>query len=322
LEIGVAPTRRHPNLAGSLAEEISVAKPGTGFETGLDLSTDEFTVEERERILRWYVETHGTGTLDLVKFAPFLIEHEPGSFKRYRRHVATIAQPLDGVGLPQAVVGLLFLHTYTAIANERGVLYEVIAAREWGATKREVMETIGFAFLEAAPRGINAAAELSDEYLREWVDDGRPTRIEWPAEWAADVKAFQSGIDVNTDDLAPAELDAIVAWHRKMHGSDGVNIRRLAKLHPSAFKTHRIRYERAASGSLPAQMFPLYTLHLATVKRRPAAMRSSLQMAKQLGVNRHHAVQTMWWGLLYGGETMLDDIMEITGDLWDPWEPA
>jgi hypothetical protein len=107
-----------------------------------------------------------------------------------------------------------------------------------------------------------------------------------------------------------------------MHGSDGMNLRRFAELHPSAFKTHRIRYERAISGSLPAQIFPLYTLHLATLKRRPAAMRSSLQMARQLGVDRHHAVQTLWWGLLYGGETMLEDAMEITGDLWDAWEPA
>jgi hypothetical protein len=45
-------------------------------------------------------------------------------------------------------------------------------------------------------------------------------------------------------------------------------------------------------------------------------------MARQLGVDRHHAVQTLWWGLLYGGETMLEDAMEITGDLWDAWEPA
>jgi hypothetical protein len=299
-----------------------MTKPDTGFETDLDLSTDEFSADEKERILRWYLETHGTGSLDLVKFAPFLIEHEPGSFKRYRRHVTAIAQARGGVGLPQAVVGLLFLHAYTAIANERGVLYEVIAAREWGATKREVMETLAFSFLEAAPRGINAAAEMSDDYLREWIDDGRPTRIEWPAGWAADPKVFQSGIDSTTDELTPAELEAIVEWHRRMHGSDGVNVRRLAELHPSAFKTHRLRYERAISGSLPAQIFPLYTLHLATLKRRPAAMRSSLQMAKQLGVDRHHAVQALWWGLLYGGETMLDDVMEITGDLWDKWEPA
>lgn len=294
---------------------------GTGFETGLDQTADDsLSPDERSGLIRWYLDSHGTGSLDLVKFAPFLIDHDPGSLKRYRRHVETIAEQADGVGLPQAVVALLFLHAYSVLGNERGILYQVVAARRWGATRREVVDTIGFAFLEGGPRGMNAAAELSDSYLRDWTDGGSPAGIKWPDNWSPDPGAFRSGIDYATDDLLPGELEAIESWQHRMCGSETAGFRLLAQLHGRAYKTHRIRYERAISSALPAQMFPLYTLHLATIQLRPRAIRSSLHLARRLGVARHHAVQTIWWGLLYGGETLREEIGEAAGDMLREWE--
>lgn len=291
------------------------------FETGLDWSSgDELSRAERDRLLEWYRHTHGIGTLDLVKFVPFLIEHDTGSLKRYRRHVAAIATPRDGVGLPQAAVGLLFLHLYCVIANERGVLYEVVASRAWGAGREDVMQTMAFAFLEAGPRGMNAVAELADGYLQEWAKDEGVDGITWPEGWGPDPAAFRSGLDPDSDEFTAEEVDTLAEWHRAMCGTGPEHVRFLAGLHPTAYKTHRIRYEAATGGDLPAQMFPLFALHLATVQGRIQAVRRSARMARNLGVRRHIAVQALWWGLLYGGTTMPEALAEEIADVFAGWD--
>jgi hypothetical protein len=49
---------------------------------GLDLTTDAFTAEEKERTLAWYSEVHDHGELDLAPFSRFMLEHDPVGFKR------------------------------------------------------------------------------------------------------------------------------------------------------------------------------------------------------------------------------------------------
>src|SRR5262249_35084791 len=75
----------------------------------------------------------------------------------------------------------------------------------------------------------------------------------------------------------------------------------LARLHPAAAETHALRVDAATDGFLPAQLFPLLTVHLAAACVRPRALCDAAGRAKMLGVTRHQLVQTAWWGLLYGG---------------------
>jgi hypothetical protein len=292
-----------------------------GFATGLDESFENsFDENEKRQLLSWYEQNYGLGDLDLVKFVPFLIEHSPRALKLFRRHVAAIAETRDGVGLPPVVVDLLFLHLYTVLGNERGIFYEIIGARGGGASKAQVLETISYAFLESGPSGANAVAELTDAYLRDWNDDDSiPSEVAWPEGWSPNPEAFRSGIDLDSNEFTHQELETLGLWHSQLEGREPRYVKALTTLHPAAYKTYRARYERSIGGVLPAQVFPLYTLHLAVVRSRQSAIRASLQVARRLGVRRHHVAQTMWWGFLYGEETALEEAMNAVEDLLEDW---
>jgi hypothetical protein len=262
----------------------------------IDLTTDTFTTEEKERTLRWYREYHDYGDLDLAPFARFMVEHDPTGFKRLRRHVIALDEPLDEPPLPLAAGVLMFVHTYLVLGMGKGALYEIVTMRELGATRAEIMETIALGALHGGPRGINAFAEVGDDYLREWhEDEGAVSRVEWPERWAPDVDRFRSGIDLSTDELLPGELELIRGWCRRMLGEVPAHVEFLAPAAPRAFKTQRARFETAVSGALPAQMIPLLALHLSAVRLWPQPLRRSLQLAKALGVTRGEAVSALFW---------------------------
>jgi hypothetical protein len=300
------------------------AKESSFMETGLDWTVeDRFTTEERDALLDWYSNVHGTGDLSLVAFAPFLIEHMPGAFKRTRRHVQATLEPQEGVTLP-VIAHLLFnIHSFAAIAFSQGVLYEIIAARHEGASKALVLDVLGYAYLSAGPRGMNAVAELSDDYLRGWPDSEPPPKsIEWPNGWSPDQSLFQAGIDYSTPGLSSEELLAVCRWHERMHGMVPRHVELFGHLHPQAFKLQRIRYETSIGNVMPAQLAPLMTLQLATLRLQPALMRQAMLQARALGVRRHHALQTVLAGLrqMMADMMVLEVAAEAVGDILMGWD--
>jgi len=211
---------------------------------GLDLTTDGFTAEEKERTLEWYRRVHDHGDLDLAPFSRFMLEHDPTGFKRLRRHLIALDEELDEPPLPMAVGILMFVHTYIVLGMGKGALYETIAMRELGATKAEILETVRLAALHGGPRGINPFAEVADDYLRGWTEDGE-RRFAWPDGWAPDPDWFRTGIDLDADTLLPGELELIRAWYGRTLGEVPSHVDLLAREAPAAFKTQRARFERA-----------------------------------------------------------------------------
>jgi hypothetical protein len=292
-------------------------------DTGLDWNVaDRFSPGEREALLDWYREAHGTGDLSLVKFAPFLIDHLPAEFKLSRRHLSSIPQPRHGVALPDAALILCYLHSYTATSYTEGILYQIISARHLGASKALVMDVLRYAYLSAGPRGMNAVADRSEEYLREWEDDEPPAKaIDWPPGWAPDPGAFRSGIDFATTDLTADEVLAISHWHQRMHGMVPRHVELLARLHPQAYKLQRMRYELSVGAVVPAQLVPLLTLHLATMRLQPMVMRQAAHQARVLGARRHHVVQALFSGLRQSIDPMITEAaIDAVGDELAGWE--
>ena len=288
---------------------------------GIDLSTDTFTDEEKARTLAWYREFHDHGELDLAPFARFMVEHDPTGFKRLRRHMIALDEELDEPPLPLAAGVLMFVHTYLVLGMGKGALYEIITMRELGASRAEIMETIALGALHGGPRGVNAFAEVADDYLHEWQEeDGTATRIAWPAHWAPDVARFRSGIDLTTDELLPGELDLVRDWYRRAYGEVPAQVDFLARVAPRAFKTQRARFETAVKGALPAQLVPLLTLHLSAIRLWPTPLRRSIQLAKALGVRRREVVSTLFWAGVYGADVVLETAFDAAGDILAGWE--
>jgi hypothetical protein len=72
-------------------------------------------------------------------------------------------------------------------------------------------------------------------------------------------------------------------------------------------------------GALPAQIIPLFTLHLATVRQSPVAVARSLRLARGLGVRRGEALCALLWAAVYGGEGTVEAALAAAGDVLEDW---
>lgn len=256
-----------------------------GFEIGLDRSAT-LSPEEAKRLEAWYSDLHGTGDLDLVPFVTFLMKHRPDILKHHR-FVAEAKNKAQHIGLLANVV--LFLHYYTVVANAKGILYEIIAARKAGGTKAEIVDTIVLAYVNGAgTNGLNAVGELSSRYLEEWTDAGRAAADPWPKGWGPHTAA------------RPAE--------------DSAYTRLLDEQRPTVLREWRA-LQAAAVTALPPQMEELCRLHLAIIRRDDAAIRRSALACPALGVTRDQFVDTICWAMSYSGDAGLravgDTLLEI-----------
>ena len=287
------------------------------LDVGLDYSTDTLSPEEKASVLAWYRDLHDHGDLDLSPFARFGVEHDPVGFKALKRHV----EALGRTALPVGPMVLLWVHTYAALGNGKGALYEIVAARALGASRAEVLETVHLAALVAGPLGMNPLGEIAHEYLLDWPEEDG-AGLEWPAGWAADVERFRSGIDLRADGLTGDELELLRAWNRRLYGEVPPSVEFAVRAHPDAYKTQQARLEKAVKGALPAQLIPLLSLHHAAIRLAPIPIRRSLQLARSLGVDRSHVESTLFWAAVYGGDVVFEAALDAGGDVLDAWRSA
>jgi hypothetical protein len=283
----------------------------------IDLSTADWSAEERAQVMAWYAGTHGPGDTSLVPFVPFMIEHNPAGFKRLRQHSVTFGR----TGSKPYTYAPVVLFTYAVIGHAKGCLYTIIATRQRGLAKRQVQELLAFAYVYGGPFAINAVAETAALYLSAWQDDGRPGTHEWPEGWSIDPTVFRSGLDFDTPGMTPDEVAALSAWHERMGGEVPPHVALWSELNPASLKTHRARYETGIGETLPAQIFPLCTLQLATIRAQPALVRRSLLQARALGVKRRDIVQTMEVAFVFGGELQMEAVLtEEVAALLRDWQ--
>jgi alkylhydroperoxidase/carboxymuconolactone decarboxylase family protein YurZ len=286
--------------------------------------TTELTAEDWDALVTHYNKTHGIGNLELVRFLPFMRELKPDSVKRYLLWSKTVPSGLGLVHpLPAVpVMALLMVHFYCVIRYHEGVLYEIIAARDGGASRSEVADVLSLAWLHAGPAGMNATARAADLYMRLWnpLDEGAST---WPAGWAVDAEAFRSGVDFSQQSeqeaISEAEIAAIRDWYVRVHGEVPAHVTFLAAHYPLALKAFRARYENATGGSLPKQMVAICQLHLAASLGSPDALHRSLRMAKHFGVRKDHVVQVLAMTQVYNGDFTLEMQLKGLDGLLDAW---
>ena len=292
-------------------------KPPT-FDTGLDRSST-LSKGESERLAAWYAEQHGTGDLSLVPFVTLLVEHRPDVMKHHR----FVAQSKhDSQHFGPIVTVLLFTHLYTIVANEEGILYEIIAARKAGATKAEVLDVIAFAYLHGGTNGLNAVGKLSDQYLRDWTSEGRELASSpWPAHWAPDPDAFRSGIE-QAPGFSASDLSKLEAWYRSVGSELPAYVRLLAKHRPQVLKEYRRLQEAAVGRALPKQMVPLMLLHLSVVRANLGGIRFAAKQAQAFGVTRDEFLDTVCWSMSYSGELGLQAVGDLLSEIVDSWPMA
>lgn len=282
----------------------------------LDLSSDSWSFEERATTVRWYELSHGTGDTRFARFAPWMIDHNPGAFKRYRALIPTLAGEV-----PHAV---FFVHTYAVTANADSCMYELITARQAGFSKRQMLDVLGYAFLSGGPQSINAVSRVAGPWFDSW-DDAEPSGgVSFPSEWRVDPQAFRSGLDPTTTPLSQADAEAIRRWHRQVLGETPPFVDLWLRLRGESYKANRARFEQATSSQvLPKQLFPLLTLHLAAYQGRPDTVLFALAQARWVGgIRRSHLVEVIDTAFVEGNEwkmasVLTDDVIEMIEEWTD-----
>jgi hypothetical protein len=257
----------------------------TGFDTALDYSCpDDLSEAERERLFRWYGETHGADASDLslVPFVPFLAEQRPGALKRWRRFAEAAGS--GEASLPQYMVALLFLHLYIVLCNEEGIRYELIAARTWGASREQVVDTINFGFLNAGPFGMNVVARAGNDLLANWDS---ATSDETSTTW--------TGAETVGDNRSPKHGELLTRSYPRA-GS---------WLQHDAVAAHRDRVAHAFV-RLPPQAGPLFLIHLGTARANVAICDVATREARRLNTSSEMFGEAAIWGLAYGGDVGLE----------------
>jgi len=251
-----------------------------------------------------------------------MLHLRPDALKRYRRWVEVTPA---GFGLenpiPAPAMGMMWLHYYCVSCYPQGILYEVIAARHWGARRSEVADTITVAWLHGGPFGANTTAGVVADYMDGWANEPEGAGTAWPEGWAPDADAFRSGITLDSENRISAEdLGRLEEWHRRVQGAVPAYVPFLARHYPLALKAWRGRYENAMAGTLPKQLIALLQVHVAAMQKRPDAVRRSVTMARSFGVKKDHVAMTLANTQVYLGDLAMDAAVEGVVDLLDGWQ--
>lgn len=287
------------NLAATDSDMAAFLDPG------LDFGQEDLSEDEARRYLAWCARVHGEGNLDLVPFAEFFVEFDPAGLKRLRRHTGTI-------GLPIEAAVLMWAHTYCVLGFSKGVLYEVIAARELGVNRSAVIEVLRVAGFIGGPLALNAAGELTSPYLRQWTaGDDEP--VTWPAGWSVDPGAFASGIDQMATELTGDEMALVRAWYARVHGGMPPALETAAAMNPSAFKMAHVRFERLAGDHIPVQLIPLLLVHTGAATGRSALTKRGAELARSVGLDDRIVAATIHWAGAVGGTWTLEQAFADAG---------
>lgn len=284
----------------------------------LDLTTDTWTEAERAETVRWYEQAHGYGDTRLAPFVPFGIDYNPAGWKRYR----ALIPALTG-SVPR---GIFFTHLYAVMGNINCLRYEIVSNRLNGFTKKQVVETLNFAFIQGGPAGSNAVAEAMAGYLAAWEDEREQGEVKWPDNWSFDPQAYRSGVDITarTVELSAEELQSLRDWHQRISGAAPRYVDLWGRLRGAGYKAERARLEVAAIGTtLPVQIFPLMMMHVSAFYERPAGVLQGLRQARGLGVTLDQVVEIIDTVFVYGCEWKMAGVFtDEVVDFFEDWERA
>jgi hypothetical protein len=277
---------------------------------GLDLlNLDVTTEEEKAAFRRDYVRIKG---YSLPAFE-FWLEFRPDQLKRARLQGANTAP--SEYELPHI---LAFLHLYSIVGFEEGILYEGRFAEQIGATRSEILAAIAVAYIHGGPFGMSHVHLALREFLA-GLEDRPATPSVFPAEWGIDPDAFYSGLDFSDPELASGEVSSLRAWYENTLGEVPRNVEFLLTYRPKLLKGYRARFEGAMAKELPKQMMPYMSLIFNVSRGSAPGIRENVQLARSWAMTREQTLDAISWGTIYGGLNALDVADSAAGDLLAAW---
>jgi hypothetical protein len=273
------------------------------IDRGLDLSVPEHTTAAEAQAFRdVYTGKHGAP----IPAYDFWLDNDPEMLKRHRLQASRTGQ--ERPWFP-----LLYLHYYVVIGYEDGIAYEYRNAVRNGYTKEHILETIAVAFLHCGPFGIRYADSACGALLRDFEQQPATGPL-FPAEWEPNAAAFATGLDFTNPELSAVEQERLNRWYADTLGEIPPYVQFLGREQPALLKAWRGRFENTLR-TLPKQLMPFYLLHLHVSRVNPEGMREALLLARAFGVSKELVLNSIGWGMLYGGPSSVSTLVRHCGDI-------
>ena len=275
---------------------------------GLDVANPDVTTpEEIEAFTEYYRRTKG----GMIASHGFWLEFRPDVLKRQRaRARLTSGEAAFDFPLPHV---LAYVHLYTILGFDEGILYEIKLAQSGGASRTDILDVLALAFLHAGPRGISSVAASSTEYLRAYEDPEPAARF--PETWSFDPAAFRSGMDFSTPEATTDDIERLQEWYLATIGEIPSYVRFLARHRPTLLKAYRNRYEHAIRDSLPKQMLPYMILNYNVARACAPGIRTNVLLGRAVGMNKRELLDAISWGMSYGGPAAIDVVDGAVGGI-------
>jgi hypothetical protein len=292
-----------------MATNSSASSRAIGGENdGLNVANPDVTTPEEVAAFRkFYEETKG----ERMVAHEFWIEFRPDVLKRQRARVRLNSAPGEKP-MPLAHV-LGYVHLYTILGFEDGIRYEVLLSQAGGATKGEILDTLALAYLHSGPLGIRYVHSAAADILRSYKDPEPMER--YPAGWAFDPHAYDSGMDYSRPDATKEDMDTLIAWYKKTIGEVPRYVTFMAEHQPGLLKAYRNRLEHAIRDALPKQMLPYMWLQYNTARANADGVRESALLGRAMGMTKAQIVEAIGWGMSYGGPNGVSVAAEAAGDI-------
>ncbi len=289
-----------------------MVKKTSTSEDGLDMSNlDSITDEELQAFRDHYIYTKGYS----IPAFEFWLKFRADILKRYRATVPYMTTSAEKKCIVKNSLNML--HYYAIQGYEDGILYEIHLSKRRGATKGEVLDTLGVAFLHSGPLGARFVASSSTAYLEAWQDEepSQDNDERWPETWAFDPGAFASGMDFSRADASRQDIERLFAWYEATIGEVPAYVKALSELRPDFLKAYRNRYENLLRGGLPKQMLPYLLLHYAIERGHEEGIRENVLLCKAMGVTREQVIDGVVWSSVYAGIEAAGTVDRIAGDV-------
>jgi hypothetical protein len=189
--------------------------------------------------------------------------------------------------------------------------------------KVEAADTMALAWLHGGPFGMNIAASMAYQFMKDWEPEDDGPGFSWPAGWNVDPQAFSSGVDFSdggeTNEISRADLQRIEDWHRRVEGEVPGYVPFLAENYPLALRVFRARFETTTQRSLPKQFIALCWLQLAALWQQPDALRRAMHMSKVFGVEKDQVRHILGLNHVYMGHIGMSRSVEDAARLLEAW---
>lgn len=189
-----------------------------------------------------------------------------------------------------------------------------------GYRRDAVVETLALSFYLAPTWGTVITSDAVRRTLAAYREPDPSAPSPFPDGWTVAPDELKAGLDYSTPELTGADLRALREWYERVYGEVPGGVEMYARYRPELLKADRNRWENIVRTGLPNQMLAYLMIHHEVWRGRAAGVREALLLARGLGMEKHHAVDAVFYGGGFlGGTATISTVTPVVEEVLESW---